>query len=761
MKKLILLLLILLSAFSAYAVEGALKGKFTVNADGDQVVFSQGNLQYHIGTKTFRFAENQWNYVGKIKFEWDTDTYGNIYENGVKCHNDLEADSTYASWIDLFAWGSGNNPAINRSFDEELDDVEYQEWGANPISNGGNTANRWRTLTEQEWAYIVFFRPNAGNRFAYAIVNGVKGLILLPDNWTTPQHITLNTGGASGMFYIKQFDEDDSWYEGISAKNYWYDRNAKQNPETYKNHFSDNVYTAEQWTKLEANGAIFLPRAGERWKGYVSGVEWGCGYYYSSTKEYYTYSDAEEKISIPFAWALEFVNDLTEQHMQSLTTHALSVRLIRDKNIARADLHAAIMASYDYSTTIFTAYPDIEKKLHNLTESYVYTYSDVAHSTFDQYEEATDAIYKAMDEAKLEVAKEEARKELRNAIATAQKYYNTNSDNADYAANAAALKHAIDEATYIADLSDASKEYIENGQKVLNNELEKAKNEIAEKLAANKAAFDKEKTEQMAAIDALAKDGDSENCQALIAGAKAAIEAMKYDETKTLDANKEQLQPIVDKLKADLEKQRALEELQKSKENLTETVAQAQKYYDDIKNNTDYADVSTALQAAVKSAEETLNKSDATKEELDAANETLEADLQKAKDEVAKIEAEKLLQESKQALSDSIAAANAILDAIGENEEYADLIAEMRAVVDAAQAVLDNPESTQEEIDAAIEQLARAAAKARASIGTHEDIDQIVNDKMRKYENEKIIIGGQLLILRNGKTYTVLGQEVK
>ena len=28
------------------AMPGALSGKFTINADGDQVVFSQGNLQY-------------------------------------------------------------------------------------------------------------------------------------------------------------------------------------------------------------------------------------------------------------------------------------------------------------------------------------------------------------------------------------------------------------------------------------------------------------------------------------------------------------------------------------------------------------------------------------------------------------------------------------------------------------------------------------------------------------------------------------------
>jgi hypothetical protein len=43
---------------------GAISGKFTINANGDQVYFSQGNLQYQASTNTWRFAENQWNYVG-------------------------------------------------------------------------------------------------------------------------------------------------------------------------------------------------------------------------------------------------------------------------------------------------------------------------------------------------------------------------------------------------------------------------------------------------------------------------------------------------------------------------------------------------------------------------------------------------------------------------------------------------------------------------------------------------------------------------
>ena len=76
-------------------------------------------------------------------------------------------------------------------------------------------------------------------------------------------------------------------------------------------------------------------------------------------------------------------------------------------------------------------------------------------------------------------------------------------------------------------------------------------------LAANKAAFDEYKAEQEAASNALAEDGDSEASQKLIADAVAAIDALTYDVTKTLDENKETVDAIVNKLKEDLAAQRA------------------------------------------------------------------------------------------------------------------------------------------------------------------------------------------------------------
>ena len=78
----------------------------------------------------------------------------------------------------------------------------------------------------------------------------------------------------------------------------------------------------------------------------------------------------------------------------------------------------------------------------------------------------------------------------------------------------------------------------------------------ADQLAADKAAFEAYKTEKEAAADAMAKEGDSEACQQLIADAKAAIEALTYDESKTLAENKTAVDDIIAKLQADLAAQR-------------------------------------------------------------------------------------------------------------------------------------------------------------------------------------------------------------
>jgi hypothetical protein len=249
--------------------EGSLRGEFDVYT---QIVhFSQGNLQYcaegasataatgeSVGG-TWRFAENQWNYVGGTDSE--NVSYGNV--SGSSNNNILQS---YSGWIDLFGWGtSGYNHGANCyqpwSTSEEIEDyyaygseaynlydqTGQADWGYNAISNSGNAENSgWRTLTGGEWRSVFSRTTTSGIRYAKANVNGVNGVILLPDDWAASTY-TLNSTNSSGV------------------------------------NFTTNTITAEDWSNvLEVNGAVFLPAAGYRWGTSVDNVG-SYGYYWSSS----------------------------------------------------------------------------------------------------------------------------------------------------------------------------------------------------------------------------------------------------------------------------------------------------------------------------------------------------------------------------------------------------------------------------------------------------------------------------------------------
>jgi len=185
-----------------------------------QVYFSQGNLQYQASTGTWRFAENQWDYIGS---------------------NNSNISSTYSGWIDLFGWGTGNNPTSTGG------NSSFTDWGTKPISNGGNQANQWHTLTRDEWYFLMFSRSTtSGIRYAKATVNGKNGVIILPDDWNTSYYTLSSTNS-----------------EGAS--------------------FSANTITSANWTsKFEAHGAVFLPAAGGRSGTSVENVG-SYGSYWSSS----------------------------------------------------------------------------------------------------------------------------------------------------------------------------------------------------------------------------------------------------------------------------------------------------------------------------------------------------------------------------------------------------------------------------------------------------------------------------------------------
>ena len=83
---------------------------------------------------------------------------------------------------------------------------------------------------------------------------------------------------------------------------------------------------------------------------------------------------------------------------------------------------------------------------------------------------------------------------------------------------------------------------------------------IEAQLAADKATFATYKQEQAEAISALSKKGDTEDVLTIIQTGKTELEGVTYDETKTLDENKSEVNKIVEKTRSNVEAQRASEQ---------------------------------------------------------------------------------------------------------------------------------------------------------------------------------------------------------
>ena len=223
------------------------------------VTFSPGNLQYHPANNEWRFAPSQLDYIGE---------------------DNANISPTYNGWIDLFGWGTGNNPT-NKSTD--YDDYQtFVDWGVNKIGN--YSPNTWRTLTYNEWYYLRHKRANYNKLIGVAQVNGVNGLILLPDNWTCPSGVTFKSGYNDniGIEYYAEYQ----------------------------------TFSSSDWAKLEASGAVFFPAAGGRDGSYVDGVQGYCNYW--SATEY----------NNSYAYRLFFYSD--GGMLSYFREDGLSVRLVQD-----------------------------------------------------------------------------------------------------------------------------------------------------------------------------------------------------------------------------------------------------------------------------------------------------------------------------------------------------------------------------------------------------------------------------------------------
>ena len=281
------------------APANAINGKFSVAAD-KQVYFSQGNLQYTQSTATWAFAEHQYDMIGT-----DNVTGGTVSHDARK--GDEVSDEALADKRDLFGW-SGSTAAVqwgvgisgNSAADYSGD---FVDWGSNTI--GTDAPDTWRTLTRDEWKYVLSKRPDAYTKRGVARINlssdgtvYANGLILLPDTWTAPAGITFKSGVAS-----------------------------EQSVQAYADY---QTFTISEWQQLESAGAVFLPAAGYRFAKQM--------YYVHSFASYWTSTpnDANE------AKQLGCESDRVDMFV-SMRNIGMSVRLVQDvkavgTGIAEADV---------------------------------------------------------------------------------------------------------------------------------------------------------------------------------------------------------------------------------------------------------------------------------------------------------------------------------------------------------------------------------------------------------------------------------------
>ena len=182
-----------------------LEGVFSVSKD-KKVSFAKGNLRYSKDANWndhWSLAEHQYDILGADNLEsQEVNQYGNRFPS--------------EDHLDLFCWSAGysSNGTIHTYPDDSYYTGDFKEWGTQTAFTDIYGFG-WSTMTKDEWTYLLSERENAATLKSFATVNGVKGLVLLPDEWNAPDGVIIS-----------------------------------------------EEMTAEQWATIEKTGAVFLPAAG-------------------------------------------------------------------------------------------------------------------------------------------------------------------------------------------------------------------------------------------------------------------------------------------------------------------------------------------------------------------------------------------------------------------------------------------------------------------------------------------------------------------
>ena len=264
-------------------------GKFSVSP-AKQVYFSKGNLRanYNNSAWSWSFAPNQWSTVG------NSSANTNITGNG-------QVDVGGFLYVDLFGWSTTethlgiHKSTTNTDYQKPsvTDGTDFVDWGSAPevtacIGSG------WYTLKGGEWDYLFNSRSTtSGSRFCKAKVGDHFGIILLPDDW------------KSSYYDLQNCDEK-------TARNFD-DTNIK------------NKISYDDWGNIfEANGAVFLPCAGQR-SGIAVSAPNGQVHYWSSTGGLNTNG-------VPIANHARADGTGVAPNTGAGRSNGFSVRLVRDAN---------------------------------------------------------------------------------------------------------------------------------------------------------------------------------------------------------------------------------------------------------------------------------------------------------------------------------------------------------------------------------------------------------------------------------------------
>lgn len=181
--------------------ENVLPGVYTIGI-GKQVYFTNGNLFWD--GDAFEFEANQYDFPTS----WDASHVGHFFwskDARVACADNYDtANETYGVTL-------------------KVTDLLF----TNAFAVAG-TNSLYRSLSTDEWKYLLNDRENASQKFGWATVCGKNGLIILPDSFSDPKTNSTSGGPAFLPGSVNEYTDGDAW-------------NA-----------------------MEAAGALFLPEAGRR-----------------------------------------------------------------------------------------------------------------------------------------------------------------------------------------------------------------------------------------------------------------------------------------------------------------------------------------------------------------------------------------------------------------------------------------------------------------------------------------------------------------